>query len=109
MSFVSGQITSGPGIMGSDGHPRCFKTGRGVPFGFLVARSHHHLITMVPLAVLGSAIAGDRRQYTYVREMIGRKSGFCEIAVMFAVSMPISTFALGFANYLQAIPYPGSM
>lgn len=46
---------------------------------------------------------GTGRNYTYVREMIGRKSGFVYV-IMFAVSQClISTFALGFANYLQAI------
>ena len=73
-----------------------------MPFGFLVAAAII-MITMVPLAVLGSAMPGTGGNYTYVREMIGRKSGFVYV-VMFAVSQClISTFALGFANYLQAI------
>ena len=100
MSFCIGQII-GSGIMVLTGIALA-KTGRGVPFGFLVAAAII-MITMVPLAVLGSAMPGTGGNYTYVREMIGRKSGFVYV-IMFAVSQClISTFALGFANYLQAI------
>ena len=73
MSFCIGQII-GSGIMVLTGIALA-KTGRGVPFGFLVAAAII-MITMVPLAVLGSAMPGTGGNYTYVREMIGRKSGF---------------------------------
>ena len=100
MGFCIGQII-GSGIMVLTGIALA-KTGQGVPLGFIVAAGII-MITMVPLAVLGAGMPGTGGNYVYVRELIGRKSGFVYV-VMFAVSQClISTFALGFADYLTAV------
>lgn len=100
MSFCIGQII-GSGIMVLTGIALA-RTGQGVPLGFVVAAGII-MITMVPLAVLGSGMPGTGGNYVYVRELIGRKAGFIYV-VMFAVSQClISTFALGFADYLKAL------
>ena len=100
MSFCIGQII-GSGIMVLTGIALA-RTGRGVPLGFVVAAAII-MITMVPLAVLGAGMPGTGGNYVYVRELIGRKSGLVYV-VMFAVSQClISTFALGFADYLIAV------
>ena len=81
MGIGVGQII-GSGIMSLTGI--CIAiTGAGTPFAFLLAA----VLVMCPnivLAVLGAAVPATGGMYTYVRDYIGRKTGFFYLALLTA-------------------------
>ena len=96
MGIGIGQII-GSGIMSLTGI--CIAiTGAGTPLAFILAA----VLVMCPnivLAVLGSAVPSTGGMYTYVRDYIGRKTGFFYLALLVAGQMVLAMFALTFADY----------
>ena len=96
MGIGIGQII-GSGIMSLTGI--CIAlTGAGTPLAFLVAA----VLVICPntvLAVLGSAVPATGGMYTYVRDYIGKKTGFFYLALLIAGQLVLSMFAITFATY----------
>lgn len=73
-------------------------TGAGTPLAFLLAA----VLVMCPnmvLAVLGAAVPATGGMYTYVRDYIGRKTGFFYLALLVAGQLVLAMFAITFATY----------
>ena len=96
MGIGIGQII-GSGIMSLTGI--CIAmTGAGTPLAFLIAA----LLVICPnivLAVLGSAVPATGGMYTYVRDYIGKKTGFFYLALLVAGQLVLAMFAITFATY----------
>ena len=96
MGIGIGQII-GSGIMALTGITIAL-TGAGTPFAFLVAA----VLVICPnlvLAVLGSAVPATGGMYTYVRDYIGKKTGFFYLALLVAGQLVLAMFAITFAEY----------
>ncbi|WBW49555.1 APC family permease [Peptoniphilus equinus] len=78
------------------------KTGHGVPLAFIVA-GIIVAITNLCLATLGSAIPANGGMYTYVRDLIGKKTGFFYVALLAAGQLVLANYAIGFAEYLKEL------
>lgn len=100
MGIGIGQII-GSGIMSLTGI--CIAiTGAGTPLAFILAA----VLVMCPnivLAVLGSAVPSTGGMYTYVRDYIGKKTGFFYLALLVAGQMVLAMFALTFADYFCSL------
>ncbi len=96
MGIGIGQII-GSGIMSLTGI--CIAmTGAGTPVAFLLAA----VLVICPnivLAVLGSAVPATGGMYTYVRDYIGKKTGFYYLALLVAGQLVLAMFAITFATY----------
>lgn len=96
MGIGIGQII-GSGIMSLTGI--CIAiTGAGTPLAFLLAA----VLVICPntvLAVLGSAVPATGGMYTYVRDYIGKKTGFFYLALLVAGQLVLAMFAITFATY----------
>ena len=80
-------------------------TGYGSPwaFGFALA------IVAIPticIAALGSAVPSTGGNYTYVRDLLGSRTSFLFLSLLIAGQVILAGFAIGFADYAEAI-YPG--
>ena len=73
-------------------------TGYGVPWAFVAALGIVFLPSLC-IAALGAAIPSTGGTYTYVRDLIGNKTGFFYLALMVAGQLVLATYALGFAEY----------
>ena len=78
------------------------KTGYGVPLAFIIA-SIAVALTNLCLATLGSAIPANGGQYTYVRDLIGKKTGFFYVALLAAGQLVLANYAIGFSEYFTAV------
>lgn len=78
------------------------KTGHGVPLAFIIA-GLIVAITNICLATLGSAIPKNGGQYTFVRDLIGKKAGFFYVALLTAGQLVLANYAIGFAEYLKEL------
>lgn len=96
MGIGIGQII-GSGIMVLTGITIAL-TGAGTPFAFLLAAVLVICPNMV-LAVLGSAVPATGGMYTYVRDYIGKKTGFFYLALLVAGQLVLAMFAITFATY----------
>lgn len=77
-------------------------TGYGVPWAFVLALG----IVAIPslcIAALGSAIPSTGGNYTYVRELLGHKTSFVYLALLVAGQVILASFAIGFAQYADAL------
>lgn len=74
-------------------------TGAGTPLAFLLAAILVICPNMV-LAVLGSAVPATGGMYTYVRDYIGKKTGFFYLALLVAGQLVLAMFAITFATYV---------
>ena len=96
MGIGIGQII-GSGIMSLTGI--CIAmTGAGTPLAFLIAAALV-ICPNIVLAVLGSAVPATGGMYTYVRDYIGRKTGFFYLALLVAGQLVLAMFAITFATY----------
>lgn len=96
MGIGIGQII-GSGIMSLTGI--CIAmTGAGTPIAFLIAAALV-ICPNIVLAVLGSAVPATGGMYTYVRDYIGRKTGFFYLALLVAGQLVLAMFAITFATY----------
>jgi len=75
-------------------------TGYGTPWAFLFGLGIVAIPT-VCIAALGSAIPNTGGNYTYVRDMLGRKTSFVYLALLLAAQIFLAAFALSFADYAQ--------
>ena len=96
MGIGIGQII-GSGIMVLTGITIAL-TGAGTPFAFLLAAILVICPNMV-LAVLGSAVPATGGMYTYVRDYIGKKTGFFYLALLVVGQLVLAMFAITFATY----------
>jgi len=77
-------------------------TGYGAPWAFVLAL----LIVAIPticIAALGSAIPRTGGNYTYVRDLLGAKTSIIYLALLIAGQVILASFAIGFAEYAQAL------
>jgi len=98
MSVSIGQII-GSGIMILTGIAIGL-TGKGVAWSFIAAA----ILIIIPitcLAALGSAIPSNGGMYTYVRDLIGRKTAFFYVALLVAGQLVLANYAIGFAEYAK--------
>lgn len=103
MGIGIGQII-GSGIMSLTGI--CIAmTGAGTPFAFLLAAVLVICPNMV-LATLGAAVPATGGMYTYVRDYIGKKTGFFYLALLAAGQLVLAMFAITFAVYAGDL-FPG--
>ena len=103
MSIGIGQII-GSGIMALTGI--CIAlTGAGTPLAFITAAALVICPDLV-LAILGSAVPATGGMYTYVRDYIGRKTGFYYLALLVAGQLVLAMFGITFAEYAVGI-FPG--
>lgn len=100
MGIGIGQII-GSGIMSLTGI--CILiTGAGTPFAFLLAA----ILVLCPnmvLATIGAAVPATGGMYTYVRDYIGKKTGFFYLALLTAGQLVLAMFAITFATYAGEI------
>ena len=73
-------------------------TGYGVPWAFVLALGIIFLPTLC-IAALGAAIPSTGGMYTYVRDLLGNKTGFFYLMLLVAGQVMLATYALGFADY----------
>ena len=73
-------------------------TGYGVPWAFALALGIVFLPSLC-IAALGAAIPSTGGTYTYVRDLIGNKTGFFYLALLVAGQLVLASYALGFADY----------
>lgn len=100
MSISLGQII-GTGVVVLTGISISM-TGHGAPWAFLLALG----IVVIPticIAALGSAIPSTGGNYTYVRDLLGSKTSFFYLALLVSGQMILSSFAIGFAEYGEAL------
>ena len=77
-------------------------TGYGAPWAFILALA----IVAIPsicIAALGSAIPNTGGNYTYVRDLLGHKTSFVYLALLVAGQVILASFAIGFAEYAEAL------
>ena len=97
MGIGVGQII-GSGIMTLTGITIAL-TGAGTPYAFILAA----VLVLCPntvLAVLGSAVPATGGMYTYVRDYIGKKTGFFYLALLVAGQLVLAMFGITFAAYV---------
>lgn len=73
-------------------------TGKGVAWSFLMA-AFLIIIPIISIAALGSAIPSRGGMYSYVRDLIGRKTGFFYVALLVAGQLVLANYAIGFSEY----------
>ncbi|MDH3768820.1 MAG: APC family permease, partial [Gammaproteobacteria bacterium] len=77
-------------------------TGYGTPWAFLLALG----IVCLPslsIAALGAAIPSTGGTYTYVRDLLGHKTAFLYLGLLVAGQLVLATYAIGFADYADAL------
>lgn len=77
-------------------------TGYGTPWAFLVALGIVALPTIC-IAALGAAVPSTGGNYTYVRDLLGPKTGVVYLGLLVAGQLVLATYALGFADYAAAL------
>ncbi|MBL4603174.1 MAG: amino acid permease [Emcibacteraceae bacterium] len=80
-------------------------TGYGSPWAFVFALAIVAIPTIC-IAALGSAVPSTGGNYTYVRDLLGSRTSFLFLALLIAGQVILAGFAIGFADYAEAI-YPG--
>lgn len=77
-------------------------TGKGVAISFLVAG----IIVIIPtisVAALGSAIPNSGGMYSYVRDLIGKKTAFFYVALLVFGQFILAQYAIGFADFAHQL------
>lgn len=100
MGIGIGQII-GSGIMALTG-VCILLTGAGTPFAFLLS-AVMVICPIIVLAVLGSAVPATGGMYTYVRDYIGKKTGFFYLSLLVAGQLIVAMFAITFADYASGL------
>jgi basic amino acid/polyamine antiporter, APA family len=97
MGFCIGQII-GSGIMVLTGVV-IGMTGHGTPLAFIGA-ALLVIFTLTPSVVLASSIPATGGGYTYIKRLIGERTGFVFLGMFVLSQVLIATFAKGFASYV---------
>ncbi|MFT6433694.1 MAG: APA family basic amino acid/polyamine antiporter [Candidatus Azotimanducaceae bacterium] len=100
MSISLGQII-GTGVVVLTG-VSISMTGYGAPWAFLLALGIVAIPT-VCIAALGSAVPSTGGNYTYVRDLLGSKTSFFYLSLLVVGQLILSSFAIGFAEYTEAL------
>lgn len=100
MGFCIGQII-GSGIMVLTGVVIGL-TGHGTPLAFIGA-ALLVIFTLSPSVVLASSIPATGGGYTYIKRLIGEKTGFVFLGMFVLSQVLIATFAKGFASYVLVL------
>jgi basic amino acid/polyamine antiporter, APA family len=100
MGFCIGQII-GSGIMVLTGVVIGI-TGHGTPLAFIGA-ALLVIFTLTPSVVLASSIPATGGGYTYIKRLIGEKTGFVFLGMFVLSQVLIATFAKGFASYVLVL------
>lgn len=100
MGFCIGQII-GSGIMVLTGVVIGL-TGHGTPLAFIGA-AMLVIFTLTPSVVLASSIPATGGGYTYIKRLIGGKTGFVFLGMFVLSQVLIATFAKGFASYVLVL------
>ena len=100
MSISLGQIV-GAGVVVLTGIGISI-TGYGTPWAFLLALAIVFLPSLC-IAALGAAIPSTGGTYTYVRDLIGHKTSFLYLGLLVAGQLVLATYAIGFADYADAL------
>ena len=100
MSISLGQII-GTGVVVLTG-VSISMTGYGAPWAFLLALGIVAIPTIC-IAALGSAVPSTGGNYTYVRDLLGSKTSFFYLALLVVGQVILSSFAIGFAEYAEAL------
>lgn len=103
MSISLGQII-GTGVVVLTGISISM-TGYGAPWAFVFALAIVAIPTIC-IAALGSAIPNTGGNYTYVRDLLGSKISFLYLSLLIAGQVILASYAIGFAEYAQAL-FPG--
>jgi basic amino acid/polyamine antiporter, APA family len=100
MGFCIGQII-GSGIMVLTGVVIGL-TGHGTPLAFIGA-AILVIFTLTPSVVLASSIPATGGGYTYIKRLIGERTGFVFLGMFVLSQVLIATFAKGFASYVVVL------
>lgn len=100
MAIAIGQII-GAGIMSSTG-VAIGMTGTGVVLAFLIS-PFLTIITIFPVAVLGSAVPTTGGLYRYSSRLLGKTVGMIYLLLHVTMNVSIAQYALSFASYLVSI------
>ena len=100
MGIAIGQII-GAGIMSSTGIA-IGMTGTGVVLAFMLSPILT-IITIFPLAILGSAVPTTGGAYRYVSRNLGKGPGLAYLLLHVSSNIAIAQYALSFAAYLVSI------
>ena len=100
MSISLGQII-GTGVVVLTGISISM-TGYGAPWAFVLAFGIVAIPT-VCIAALGSAIPSTGGNYTYVRDLLGSRTSFFYLSLLVVGQLILSSFAIGFAEYAEAL------
>lgn len=100
MGFCIGQII-GSGIMVLTGIVIGL-TGHGTPLAFIGA-AILVILTLTPSVVLASSIPATGGGYTYIKSLVGERTGFVYLGMFVISQVLIATFAKGFASYVHVL------
>jgi APA family basic amino acid/polyamine antiporter len=100
MSISLGQII-GTGVVVLTGISISL-TGYGAPWAFVLAFGIVAIPT-VCIAALGSAVPSTGGNYTYVRDLLGSRTSFFYLSLLVVGQLILSSFAIGFAEYADAL------
>lgn len=100
MGLAVGQII-GAGIMSSTG-VAIGMTGTGVALAFLLSPILT-LISIMPIAILGSSVPTTGGRYRWVSRLMGKNSGMLYLLLHVTMNVMIATYALSFASYFVSI------
>ena len=100
MSISLGQII-GTGVVVLTGISISM-TGYGAPWAFIFALAIVAIPTIC-IAALGSAVPNTGGNYTYVRDLLGSKTSFLYLSLLIAGQVILASYAIGFAEYAQAL------
>lgn len=77
-------------------------TGKGVAVSFLLA-AILIIVPLICLAVLGSAIPSSGGMYSYVRDLVGKKSAFFYVALLVFGQFILAQYAIGFSEFAKQL------
>ncbi len=77
-------------------------TGYGAPWAFMLALAIVAIPTIC-IAALGSAVPASGGNYTYVRDLLGPKTSVVYLGLLIAGQVILASFAIGFAEYADAL------
>jgi len=100
MGIAVGQII-GAGVMALTG-VAIGMTGSGITLAFILS-SIFTIITIMPIAIMGSAIPTTGGLYRYSSRLLSSKVGFFWMLIFILGNLTIAMYAISFAQYMQGL------
>lgn len=100
MGIAVGQII-GAGVMALTG-VAIGMTGSGITLAFILS-SVFTIITILPIAIMGSAIPTTGGLYRYSSRLLSSKVGFFWMLLFILGNLTIAMYAISFAQYMQGL------